>query len=211
MAATDKKRALVLIADGTEEMEAVITIDVLVRAGIEVTIASTNPSESTSESVKCSRGVRIVPDTHLSALPLPTPLEDNDDDSQYYDILMIPGGAPGAKSMAESPLVHRWIVAHHDKPGVLLAAVCAGPTVLKAAGVAEGAKVTSHPSVREELEGFFDYQDDVKGPAIVVKDERNRLLTSRGPGSTFELALKIVEEVRGKEVMESVRAPMMFP
>ncbi|KAF9975485.1 hypothetical protein BGZ65_008236 [Modicella reniformis] len=203
MAATDKKRALVLIADGTEEMEAVITIDVLVRGGIEVTVASTNPSESTSESVKCSRGVRIVPDTHLSVLPL--------DDSQLYDVLMIPGGAPGAKSMASSPLVHRWIQAHHAKPGVFIAAVCAGPTVLKAAGVARGAKVTSHPSVKDELSGFFDYQDNVKGPAIVVKDEMNKLLTSRGPGSTFELALKIVEEVRGKDVMESVRTPLMFP
>ncbi|KAG0239271.1 parkinson disease 7 b [Mortierella sp. GBAus27b] len=207
MAATDKKRALVLIADGTEEMEAVITIDVLVRAGIEVTIASTNPSESASESVKCSRGVRIVPDTHLSVLPLPTPSED----SQYYDILMIPGGGPGAKSMASSPLVHDWIRAHHAQPKSLLAAVCAGPTVLKAAGVAKNAQVTSHPSVKEELEGYFDYKDDVKGPAIVVKDEKNRLLTSRGPGSTFALALRIVEEVRGKEVMESVQAPMMFP
>ncbi|KAF9355794.1 hypothetical protein BGX26_006115 [Mortierella sp. AD094] len=210
----DKKRALVLIADGTEEMEAVITIDVLVRGGIEVTVASTNPSESTSESVKCSRGVRIVPDTHLSVLPLPTLLDDfsNNSGSFYYDVLVIPGGGPGAQSMASSLLVHQWIQSHFAKPGVLLASVCAGPTVLKAAGVAKGAEVTSHPSVREELQGYFEYRDDAKGEdGIVVKDERCELLTSRGPGSTFQLALKIVEELRGKEAMESVRAPMMFP
>ncbi|KAG0365365.1 DJ-1 [Gamsiella multidivaricata] len=215
MAGSDKKRALVLIADGTEEIEAVITIDVLVRAGIEVTVASTNPSDSTSESVKCSRGVRIVPDTHLSALPLPTPPspEDNTDaadSSQYYDVLMIPGGGPGAKAMVASPLVHRWVQVHFAKPGILLAAVCAGPTVLKAAGVAKGAQVTSHPSVKDELKDYFEYRDDVKGSAIVVKDEEAELLTSRGPGSTFDLALRIVEEVRGKDVMESVHAPMMF-
>ncbi|KAF9104093.1 Protein deglycase DJ-1zDJ-1 [Mortierella sp. AM989] len=210
---TDRKRALVLIADGTEEMEAVITIDVLVRGGIEVTVASTNPSESTSESVKCSRGVRIVPDTHLSVLPLPTLSDEfSNSSSFYYDVLMIPGGGPGAKSMAASPLVHKWVQSHFAKPGVLLAAVCAGPTVLKAAGVAKGAKVTSHPSVREELQGYFEYRDDAKGEdGIVVKDEQFELLTSRGPGSTFALALKIVEELRGKEVVESVRAPMMFP
>ncbi|KAF8939331.1 class I glutamine amidotransferase-like protein [Dissophora ornata] len=211
MAGTDKKRALVLIADGTEEMEAVITIDVLVRGGIEVTVASTNPSESTSESVKCSRGVRIVPDTHLSALPLPTGDDDSGDSSLYYDVLMIPGGGPGAHSMAASQLVHRWIQAHFSKPGVLLASVCAGPTVLKAAGVAKGAQVTSHPSVKDELKDYFEYRDDARGGGIVVKDEECELLTSRGPGSTFELALKIVEELRGKDVMESVRAPMMFP
>lgn len=120
---------------------------------------------------------------------------------------MIPGGGPGAKSMAASPLVHDWIRAH-DRPGVILAAVCAGPTVLKAAGVAMGAQVTSHPSVKDELKEYFDYQD-VTGPAIVVKDKN--LLTSRGPGSTFQLALRIVEEVRGTEVMKNVRGPMMFP
>lgn len=80
---------------------------------------------------------------------------------------------------------------------------------MKAAGVAKGAKVTSHPSVRDELKDYFEYQDNVKGPEIVVKD--GNLLTSRGPGSTFELALRLVEELRGKDVMESVRAPMMFP
>ncbi|KAG0296360.1 Protein deglycase DJ-1zDJ-1 [Linnemannia gamsii] len=209
MTGGNKTRALVLVADGTEEMEAVITIDVLVRAGIEVTIANTNPSESSAESIKCSRGVRIVPDTHLSALPLPTPADP--DTSFYYDVLMVPGGGPGAQTMAASTLVHQWVQAHYAKPGVLLAAVCAGPTVLKAAGVAQGAQVTSHPSVRDQLKDYFEYRDDVKGHEIVVKDEKAQLLTSRGPGSTFELALRIVEELKGKDVMESVRAPMMFP
>ncbi|KAF9285959.1 Protein deglycase DJ-1zDJ-1 [Mortierella alpina] len=209
MAGTDKKRALVLIADGTEEMEAVITIDVLVRAGIEVTVASANASESTAESVKCSRGVRIVPDTHLSALPVPTPSDA--DTSHCYDVLMIPGGGPGAKTMAASPLVHQWVQAHYARPGVLLASVCAGPTVLKAAGVAKGARVTSHPSVKDELKDYFEYHDNLSGSAIVVKDERHELLTSRGPGSTFELALRIVEELQGKEARDAVRAPMMFP
>ncbi|KAI1313902.1 Protein deglycase DJ-1zDJ-1 [Mortierella claussenii] len=208
MTGIDKKRALVLIADGTEEMEAVITIDILVRGGIEVTVASTNPSESTSESVKCSRGVRIVPDTHLSTLPLPT---NDADASLYYDILFIPGGGPGAQSMAASTLVHKWVQAHFAKPGSLVAAVCAGPTVLKAAGVAKGAKVTSHPSVGKDLDSYFEYLDDVHGKEIVVVDEQRELMTSRGPGSTFELALKIVEWARGKELMESLKGPLMFP
>ncbi|KAF9584517.1 Protein deglycase DJ-1zDJ-1 [Lunasporangiospora selenospora] len=207
MADNNKTRALVLIADGTEEMEAVITIDVLVRAGFEVTVANTNPSTSTSESVRCSRGVRIVPDTHLSALPLPNP----QDPSSYYTVLFVPGGGPGAQSMAGSTLVHQWVHAQVSKSGAILAAVCAGPTVIQAAGVAKGAQVTSHPSVRGQLEGYFQYRDDVSGKAIVVVDEAHELLTSRGPGSTFELALAIVERVKGKELMEQVRAPMMFP
>ncbi|KAG0319417.1 hypothetical protein BGZ99_005111 [Dissophora globulifera] len=208
MADNDNKRALVLITDGTEEMEAVIAIDVLVRGGIDVVVASTNAVVSDNASVRCSRGVQIVPDTHLISLPLPA--EDPADDcTTAFDLLFIPGGGPGAKAMAASPLVHQWVQAHFARPGSLVGAVCAAPTVLKAAGVAKGAKVTSHPSVRDELVDYFEYQDNVKGPEIVVKD--GKLLTSRGPGSTFELALRLVEELRGKDVMESVRAPMMFP
>jgi len=97
-------------------------------------------------------------------------------------------------------------------PGILVAAVCAGPTVLKAAQVAQGAQVTSHPSVRKDLDGYFVYHDDLHGEeAIVVHDRAHELMTSRGPGSTFALALRIVQELQGKEVMESVRGPMMFP
>ncbi|KAG0054642.1 hypothetical protein BGZ83_010770 [Gryganskiella cystojenkinii] len=204
MTGTDKKTALVLIADGTEEMEAVITIDVLVRAGIEVTVASIKDN---NEALKCSRGVRILPDTHLSALTLPSALSPH-----FYSILFIPGGGPGAQAMVASPLVHQWIQVHAAQPNVLLAAVCAGPTVLKAARVAKGAQATSHPSVSKDLVDYFVYRDDLKGEeAIVVHDKEHRLMTSRGPGSTFALALRIVKEVKGQEVMESVRGPMMFP
>lgn len=176
----------------------------LVRAGIDVTVASINEND---EALKCSRGVRILPDTHLSALPLPTATT-----SRLYNVLFIPGGGPGAQAMAASPLVHQWVQAHMAAPGILVAAVCAGPTVLKAAQVAQGAQVTSHPSVRKDLDGYFVYQDNLQGEeAIVVHDRAHELMTSRGPGSTFPLAFRIVQELQGKEVMESVRGPMMFP
>ncbi|KAF9431028.1 Protein deglycase DJ-1zDJ-1 [Podila epigama] len=191
-----KKTALVLIADGTEEMEAVISIDVLVRAGLEVTVASIKGNDVT-EPVKCSRGVKIAPDTLLSSL---TP--------KLFNVLVIPGGGPGAQAMAASPLVHEWVQSHYQK--ALLAAVCAGPTVLKASAVARGAKVTSHPSVHSELDDYFDYQDNYVGKSIVVHDTHHRVITSRGPGSTFEFALAIVEELQGVKVAEEIRGHMMF-
>ncbi|KAG0333479.1 Protein deglycase DJ-1zDJ-1 [Podila humilis] len=208
MSATKKKTALVLIADGTEEMEAVITIDVLVRAGLDVTLASVKPETSMLEPVKCSRGVKIVPDTYLSALTLPSP-STAEDSQELFSVLVVPGGGPGAQAMSASPLVHQWVQAHYKK--ALLAAVCAGPTVLKASNVAKGAKATSHPSVRSELEGYFEYQDNLQGhKAIVVQDMGHRLITSRGPGSTFEFALAIVEELQGARLMNEIRSPMMF-
>ncbi|KAG0344217.1 hypothetical protein BG005_001958 [Podila minutissima] len=205
MSDSKKKTALVLIADGTEEMEAVITIDVLVRAGLDVTVASIKPDTSI-QPVKCSRGVKIVPDTLLSSLSLPA--IDNDLSPKLFSVLVVPGGGPGAQAMVASPLVHVWVQAHYRK--ALLAAVCAGPTVLKAANVARGAKVTSHPSVRTELEGYFAYQDNV-GKSIVVQDMDHGLITSRGPGSTFEFALAIVEQLQGAKTVDEIRGPMMFP
>ncbi|KAG0237115.1 hypothetical protein BGW41_000283 [Actinomortierella wolfii] len=219
------KTALVLVADGTEEMEAVITIDVLVRAGIKVTVATIHPPTgsstlaaaadatvhatlptSASSFVTCSRGVRIVPDTHLASLSLT---------SDKFDVLVIPGGAPGAKAMAESSLVHQWVRAYfHDEPfkhQSLVAAICAGPTVLQAAGVAKGYKVTSHPSVRAQLEEFYKYEE---GPNVVIsggaEEREQKLVTSRGPGTTFAFALTIAELLVGKEVADNVRRPMMM-
>ncbi|KAG0035379.1 hypothetical protein BGZ81_008978 [Podila clonocystis] len=206
MSDSKKKTALVLIADGTEEMEAVITIDVLVRAGVDVTVASIKPDTSI-QPVRCSRGVKIVPDTLLSSLPLPT-VTDNDPSPNLFSVLVVPGGGPGAQAMIASPLVHEWVQAHYKK--ALLAAVCAGPTVLKAANVARGAKVTSHPSVRTELDGYFHYQDNNVGKSIVVQDMDHGLITSRGPGSTFEFALAIVERLQGAKTVDEIRGPMMF-
>ncbi|KAF9372707.1 Protein deglycase DJ-1zDJ-1 [Podila verticillata] len=207
MSDSKKKTALVLIADGTEEMEAVITIDVLVRAGLDVTVASIKP-EASVQPVKCSRGVKIVPDTLLSSLPMPT-ITDDELSPKVFNVLVIPGGGPGAQAMVASPLVHEWVQSHYKKS--LLAAVCAGPTVLKASNVAKGAKVTSHPSVRSELEGYFAYQDNYIGKSIVVQDKDHRLITSRGPGSTFEFALAIVEQLQGAKTADEIRGPMMFP
>ncbi|KAG0083126.1 Protein deglycase DJ-1zDJ-1 [Podila epicladia] len=200
MSGSKKKTALVLIADGTEEMEAVIT-------SLDVTVASIKPDTSI-QPVKCSRGVKIVPDTLLSSLPLPA-ITDNELSPKLFNVLVVPGGGPGAQAMVASPLVHSWVQAHYKK--ALLAAVCAGPTVLKAANVAKGAKVTSHSSVRTELEGYFAYQDNNVGKSIVVQDTDHGLITSRGPGSTFEFALAIVEQLQGPKTVDEIRGPMMFP
>ncbi|KAF9168561.1 hypothetical protein DFQ26_005592 [Actinomortierella ambigua] len=208
------KTALVLVADGTEEMEAVITIDVLVRASIKVTVASIKPEASGAEkeeAVTCSRGVRLVPDTHLSKLSL---------DSDHFDALVIPGGAPGAKAMAESPLVKQWVRAYfqpQQQQSRLVAAICAGPTVLQAAEVGQGWAITSHPSVKDQLAEYYRYKE---GPSVVVSSDaggeeeksvaKGKLITSRGPGTAFAFALTIAERLVGKEVVDKIRGPMMM-
>ncbi len=132
--------ALILLAEGTEESEYTITYDVLVRGGVSVRSALVPPCDSAY--VTCSRGVRIVPD-----ISLPCPAEA----VREYDALIIPGGAKGAETISSSSDVHALIKHMHDA-GKVVGAICAGSLAIQAAHLAPGAKITSHPSVKSQLE-----------------------------------------------------------
>ncbi|ORX91267.1 DJ-1-like protein [Basidiobolus meristosporus CBS 931.73] len=183
------KKALVLITDGSEEMEAIITIDVLRRAKIDVLVASFGVNAT---SVECSRGVRIVPDTKLEGIT----------NHDQYDAIVIPGGAQGAKTLSEAPLVQQLLLRYYQMDKVV-AAICAGSLAIKSAKIAKNEKLTSHPSVKDQLTDSYDYQEK----RVVVA---NNLITSRGPGTTFEFALAIVEKLVGKEVVDSIAPPMIL-
>jgi protein DJ-1 len=180
-------KALVLLAPGSEEMEAVISIDVLRRGGIEVTVAGLDGADP----VRCSRGVVISPDVAL------------DDVIGAFDVLVLPGGAEGAKRLAESARVGD-LLRDQELGGRLVAAICAAPIALRAHGVFQGRKFTSHPSVKPLVEEWGDYSEHP------VEADGN-LITSRGPGTAFAFALRIVGALTDAKRMVEVRAPMMFP
>ncbi|KAG5307408.1 PARK7 deglycase, partial [Acromyrmex insinuator] len=165
------KTALVLLADGTEEMEAVITIDVLRRAGITVTAAGVQDSNC----VKCSRDVKICTESLFK-----------DVQEKSYDVVVLPGGLGGAKTFTSSEEVGR-LLQKQDKENKLIAAICAAPTALKAHNIGKGKRITSYPSMKRDLCDYYDYQDDKN----VVID--GNLITSRGPGTAFDFGLTIVE------------------
>lgn len=180
-------KALVILSEGAEEMETVITVDVLRRANIDVTLAGLTGVEP----VVCSRKVKIVPDVALKDATLKGP----------YDVVVCPGGAGGANNLAESSDVGS-ILQEQEKSGRLVAAVCAAPIALASHKIFTGKNVTSHPSVKEKL-GDYKYSEE-----RVVQD--GKLITSRGPGTCFEFALKIVEALEGKEKADSLVAPMLL-
>ncbi len=184
---TQSPNALVLLAEGSEEIEAVITIDVLRRGDIDVTVAGVDGEEP----VRCSRGVVIVPDVALA------------DVTTDFDILILPGGAEGARRLAEAPRVGELLRAHEEADR-WVGAICAAPIALKAHQAFRGRRMTSHPSVRTMLQDWGDYSDH-----SVVADRK--LITSRGPGTAFAFALRIVGALVDAERMATVRAPMMFP
>ncbi|XP_037514729.1 Parkinson disease protein 7 homolog [Rhipicephalus sanguineus] len=105
------KKALLILAEGAEEMEAIITADVLRRGGVDVTIAGLTGASP----VKCSRNVVVVPDKSLDEATSQCP----------YDVIVLPGGLKGAESLAASPAVGK-LLKEQEKCGRLIAAICAG-------------------------------------------------------------------------------------
>lgn len=184
------KRALVILAKGAEEMETVIPVDVMRRAGIAVTLAGLTGKEP----VECSRQVLICPDASLEEASKQGP----------YDVVLLPGGGPGAQALAESPVVKEVLKDQDGRKG-LIAAICAGPTALLAHGIGYGITVTTHPAMKEKMMAGDHY---IYSEARVQKD--GHFITSRGPGTSFEFALTIVEELMGAEVAAQVKAPLIL-
>ncbi len=160
-------RALMPLAEGVEESEAVVTVDVLRRAQWEVVTASLGDT-----LVACSRGVRIVADTTWDAVR-----------PEDFDVLVLPGGAGGTRRLAGDARVLEAVRAFHAA-GRMVAAICAAPLVLQFAGVLAGRSYTCHPAVRDQFTAGT-YRDEA-----VVAD--GSLVTSQGAGTVFDFALTLV-------------------
>ncbi len=181
------KTALVILAPGAEEMEVSVIVDVLRRSGVKVTLAGL----AGSGAVTCSRGLRIVPDVALG------------DVAGTFDAVVLPGGAQGAENLANSPLVGRHLKNQWQR-GRLVAAICAAPIALARHEIGLGETITSHPSVSASLQGSY-----VLFPERVV--ESGALVTSQGPGTSFEFALTLVRRLRGADIERQVAEPLLLP
>ena len=177
-------RVLIPLAEGSEEMEAVISIDTLRRAKFEVVVAGISPGVIT-----CSRGVKIVPDAPWEKI-----------DPASFDIIVVPGGTGGVAHLRKDARVLE-AVRQHVRAGKLVAAVCAGPLVLQDAGVLDGKKATCHPGVAQELTRANRLNEPVVEDGLVM--------TSQGAGTTMAFALAIVRRVIGLEKMTEVARGMV--
>ena len=185
-----------LVADGSEEIETLGTVDVLRRAGLYVVLASVN-----EQRVVMSRGVTVEADTTVASLC-------EQSRPRAWQAIVVPGGMPGAANIAACASARSLVVAQNEA-GRLVAAICAAPVVvLQAWGILdrEGARATCHPSFEPRLaeKGTF-------AEGRVVQD--GNIITSRAPGTTIEFALAIVERLCGKETADKVARPMLvcFP
>jgi DJ-1 family protein len=179
-------KALVLMANGVEEMEAVICADVLRRAGVETLLLGLDGEGS----VTGSRGIILGVDQAFRG-------------DETADLVVLPGGGEGAKRLAEDAKVLA-LLKRFEKDEAWIAAICAAPIALVAAGVGKGKTMTSHPSVRETVEPFAgSYVEE----AVAID---SHLVTGRGPGAAFDFALDLVGLCVGPQKAGEVRSPMMF-
>ena len=178
-------KALIPLADGFEDIEAVAVIDVLRRGGIEVVTASLGDSAE----VRTAHGLRMFADARLADV------KDGD-----YDAVILPGGGEGTENLKRSETVREVLVRQHDAKK-LLCAICAAPTVLVAAGVLDpDVQVTCYPSCQNDL-------DRPWSPAPVVVD--GHVITGQAPGCAILFALVVLQELVGEQVARKVARGMV--
>jgi len=179
------KTALVILAEGFEELEAIAPIDVLRRAGVRVTIAGVKDL-----LVKSSRKIGVEADILLKDLV------------EMPDVVILPGGIPGATNLAQSEAVAA-LVRKMNAEGKSVAAICAAPAaVLAPLGILDGKKATCYPGCESDFSNKATYSQK-----RVVVD--GNIITSQGPGTALEFALVIAERLVGKEMAATVRGKML--
>ena len=177
----------IILADGFEETEAVATIDVLRRAEVDISVAALD----NAQSVRGAHGMRLFADCGLERL-----------DASRLEMVILPGGMPGSKNLAESDAVLSLLKSVHSQGGII-AAICAAPLALHAAGLLEGVTATAYPAVRAEL------KDCNYTGKPVEKD--GSIVTGKGPGVVFAFALTLVDILCGKEKANKLADAMLVP
>lgn len=167
-------KALILLANGCEELEAVTVIDLLRRARVEVVTAGLAPG-----AVTASRGTVLVPDSTLQA-----------EQDGAFDLVVLPGGLPGARYLEEDPRVLA-LLRRQSAAGRMIAAICAAPRVLAVAGLLDGRRATAYPGAVSAAD--FP-RVTLLGDAVVVDGP---VVTSRGPGTAMDFALQLIELLMG--------------
>lgn len=181
------KKAMVLLAPGCEEMEAVIVLDVLRRGGVDTTAVGLEAG-----MFEASRGVKLTPDVALDALT----------DAKDFDLIVLPGGVPGTLALRDDVRVRDLLLHYFQSPGKRVGVICAAALVLDAHGLLDGRTFTCYPSVAKDIQGGTRLDERV------VID--GNLTTSQGPGTAMAFALALVEQVMGEETRNEVAAGLLF-
>ncbi|XP_024157665.1 protein DJ-1 homolog B [Rosa chinensis] len=184
---TDSPKILVPIANGTEEMEAIMIIDILRRAKATVVVASVEDKLD----IIASRKVKLEADVLLDEAA-----------KLSYDLIVLPGGLGGAQAFAKSETLVNLLKKQREsnKP---YGAICASPAlVFEPHGLLKGKKATAFPAMCDKLSD----KSEIENRVLVD----GNLITSRGPGTSMEFALGIVEKFFGREKAIELAKVLVF-
>jgi 4-methyl-5(b-hydroxyethyl)-thiazole monophosphate biosynthesis len=179
-------KTAIFFATGYEEIEALTVVDILRRAGEEITMVSITDERS----VTSSHGVEVTMDKVLS--------EVNFDET---DVIVLPGGMPGTKNLEACEALMEQVDAF-VKAGKTVAAVCAAPSILGHRGHLKGKKACSFPTMESQLEGA-----DVKQEPAVID---GNIITGRGMGAAIPFGLAILEKLQGKEAADAMGKSIVY-
>ena len=193
------KKALVLLAEGFEEVETVTPITYLRRAGIDVTTAAVGAAlhETACLERQGARGVKIIADTTLAEFTRSNNAAD-------IDAVIVPGGLKGAENLAICEKTGA-LLKEMAAAGKLVCAICASPAVVLAPlGLLSGKKFTCYPGFEEKVKDGEYLQDRI------VTD--GNIITSRAAGTSGEFAMAIIEGLLGKDAAEKIAGSIeLFP
>jgi 4-methyl-5(b-hydroxyethyl)-thiazole monophosphate biosynthesis len=174
------------LATGFEEVEAITPIDLLRRAGADVTTISTMGGLK----VRGTHGVEVIAD-----------LLFEDADYGNCDLIVLPGGSEGAENLRAHEGLTEKLLSFANQ-GKRIAAICASPAVvLGGLGILRGRKATCYPGLEAEMEGAVPTEGNV------VKD--GNIITARGPAAAMDFAFALIEETKGEEARRAVAADLL--
>ncbi|AJA90413.1 4-methyl-5(B-hydroxyethyl)-thiazole monophosphate biosynthesis protein [Borreliella chilensis] len=177
----------IILANGFEDIEAIIPIDILRRGNVNIQVVSVNDDNV----VISSKGVSFLTDDVISNCKVDS-----------FDLIILPGGMPGATNLFNSKKLD-FILKDMNARGKFIAAICASPVVVLAAkGLLKVNKFTCYPGLEKNA---FDGEFVDKNVVI-----SNNFITSKGVGTSFEFAFTLLEMVKGRQIMESVKKATLF-
>lgn len=174
------------LADGFEEIEALCVLDFLRRAGVETKTVGISGKTATG-----SHKIPVICDIEASSLT----------GNENFDMIILPGGLPGATNLDESPLVNKFIekAVSQDK---FIAAICAAPFILGKRGILSGKRACCYPGFEDQLIGANVSYDGC------VRD--GKIITARAMGKSHDFALEIIEALCGREVSENLAKSVLY-
>lgn len=174
----------IFLADGFEEVEAIATLDVIRRAGIEIKSVGIG-----NDVITGSHGMKFICDVTESEISADNNLQG----------IILPGGMPGTTNLMNSAVVNKFID-YCSENALFICAICAAPMILGRKGILNGRKAICFPGFEDELSGAEISED------FVCRD--GNVITAKGMGSAVNFGLEIVAAIKGRDAADKLKSTL---